>query len=59
MELAVKNISDNHNLDMKYRGLENFTDLIDYADKQEAQIDSYQEKRALQGPGPMNMGQTL
>ena len=59
VELAVNNISDNHNLDMKYRGYENFTDLIDYADKKEAQIDSYQEKRALQGPGPINMGESL
>lgn len=56
VELAVNRIKDNHALDMKYRGPENFTDLADYADKHEAKIDSYQEQRMLQGPGPMNIG---
>jgi hypothetical protein len=43
VQLAVNKIKQNTNLAPKYRGPQEFMDLVDYGDKFEANIDNYNE----------------
>lgn len=53
--LAVDKIKDNYLLDQRYQGPQNFTDLVDYGDKYEAQIDQYNDNLALEGGPPKDI----
>ena len=55
VELAVNKINRNGNLASRYQGPQNITDLADYGDKFEAQIDRYNEKVAITGGPPKNI----
>lgn len=51
VELAVNKIKDNLNLAPKYRGPQEFMDLVEYGDKFEANIDNYNDNvRGIEPP---------